>query len=295
MPNAKYDQYQDDILETQSPSFTIEQVKDIADQLYGLTGNLFPLASERDQNFRISTEVGDQFVIKIANSAEHPAIIDMQLKALEHIAKLDPELPVPEVLKSHNGLPIEQIQAGNGVNHSIRILTYLSGAPPKDDPSDHALLRPMGDCLARLVLSLRGFFHPKANYELLWDLKHTSKLRGYLPYITDASYHELVSYFLDRFDQNVLPLVPKLRAQILHNDFVPDNILVAENDPGHIVGIIDFGDMTHTLLINDLATTIAPMLRGHADTVGAAAEILAGYHEIVPVEEIELRKSQLKR
>jgi hypothetical protein len=147
----------------------------------------------------------------------------------------------------------------------------------------------MGDCLARLVLSLRGFFHPKANYELLWDLKHTSKLRGYLPYITDASYHELVSYFLDRFDQNVLPLVPKLRAQILHNDFVPDNILVAENDPGHIVGIIDFGDMTHTLLINDLATTIAPMLRGHADTVGAAAEILAGYHEIVPVEEIELR------
>jgi 4-aminobutyrate aminotransferase-like enzyme/Ser/Thr protein kinase RdoA (MazF antagonist) len=289
MPNANHDLYQGDILETQSPSFTIEQVKDIANKLYGLTGKLFPLASERDQNFRITTETGDQFVIKIANSAEDPAIIDMQLKALEHIAIVDPKLPVPGVLFSHNGLAIEQIQAENGANHSLRILTYLSGAPPKDDPTDHGLLRPMGACLARLVLALRGFFHPIANYELLWDLKNASKLRQYLLHITDANHHELVSYFLDRFDRNVLPLIPKLRAQIVHNDFVPDNILVAENVPGRIVGIIDFGDMTHTLLINDLATTIAPMLLEHADPVGVAAEILAGYHELVPIEEAELR------
>jgi 4-aminobutyrate aminotransferase-like enzyme/Ser/Thr protein kinase RdoA (MazF antagonist) len=289
MPNANCDLYQDDILVTQSPSFTIEQVKDIANKLYGLTGNLFPLASERDQNFRISTEAGDQFVIKIANSAEDPAIIDMQLKALEHIALVDPKLPVPKVLSSRNGSAIEQIQAESGTNHSMRILTYLSGAPPKDDPTDRALHRPMGACLARLALALRGFFHPIANYELLWDLKHTLKLRQYLPYITDANHHELVRYFLDRFDRNVLPLIPKLRAQVVHNDFVPDNILVAENDPGRIVGIIDFGDMTHTLLINDLATTIAPMLLEHADPVGVAAEILAGYRELVPLEETELR------
>ena len=289
MPNANYDLYQDDILVTQSPSFTIEQVKDITNKLYGLTGNLFPLASERDQNFCISTEAGDRFVIKISNSAEDPAIIDMQLKALEHIALVDPKLPVPKVLFSRNGSPIEQIQAENGTNHSMRILTYLSGAPPQDHPTDRALHRPMGACLARLALALRGFFHPKANYELLWDLKHTLKLRQYLPYIPDAVHHELVSYFLDRFDRNVLPLIPKLRAQVVHNDFVPDNILVAENDPGCIVGIIDFGDMTHTLLINDLATTIASMLLEQTDPVGVAAEILAGYHELVPLEEAELR------
>ncbi|MCP4544220.1 MAG: aminoglycoside phosphotransferase, partial [Chloroflexi bacterium] len=111
MPNANYDLYQDDILETQSPSFSIEQVKDIANKLYGITGNLFPLDSERDQNFRISTEAGDQFVIKIANSAEDPAIIDMQLEALEHIALVDPKLPVPKILFSRNGSAIEQIQA----------------------------------------------------------------------------------------------------------------------------------------------------------------------------------------
>jgi len=227
MSNANHDLSQSDILETQSPGFTIEQVRDIARELFGLTGKLFPLDSERDQN---SAEDGEQYVIKISNSAEDPAVIDMQLKALEHIAIVDPELPVPEVLLSRNGLAIEQIQAENYTKHCVHLLTYLPGAPPLDDPTDHALLRPMGACLARLVLDLRGFFHPIADYELLWDLKHTSKLRQYLPYITDANHRELASYFLDRFDRNVLPLIPKLRAQIVHNDFVPDNILVAENE-----------------------------------------------------------------
>jgi 4-aminobutyrate aminotransferase-like enzyme/Ser/Thr protein kinase RdoA (MazF antagonist) len=289
MPNTNAEQYEGDILETQSPSFAIDRVKDLANQLYGLSGKVLPLDSERDQNFRITAKEGEQFLIKITNSAEDPAIIDMQLKALEHIAIVDPELPVPRIVYSHNGSAIEQIQSENGIGHSLRILTYLSGAHPKDDPTDHALLRPMGACLARLVLALRGFFHPKANYELLWDLKHTSKLRLYLPHIGDVNHHELVSYFLDRFDQNVRPLIPKLRAQIVHNDLVPDNILVAENDPGCIIGIIDFGDMIHTPLINDLATTIASMILEHADPLGAAVEILAGYHELIPIEEIELR------
>ncbi len=289
MSTAKNNLYQDDLLKTHSPGFTIEQVKEFADKLFGLTGKLFPLDSERDQNIRISTEDGEQFVIKIANSAEDPAVIDMQLKALEHIAIVNPELPVPEVVLSRNGMAIEQIQAESGTKHCVRLLTYLSGAPPQDDPTEPTLLRPMGSCLARLVLDLRGFFHPAADYDLLWDLKHTAKLRQYLPHITDENHHELVSYFLDRFDRNVLPLIPKLRAQIVHNDFVPDNILVAENDPGCIVGIIDFGDMTHTLLINDLATTIAPMLRGQANPVGAAAEIIAGYNEMIPLEDAELR------
>jgi len=269
MVTPNHDPYQGDILKTPTPNFPNEKVKNIANDLYGLTGKLSPLDSERDQNFRITTETGDQFVIKIANSAEDPRIIDMQLKALEHIAKVAPDLPVPKVYLSKNDMSIEQIRGEDGRIHPVRIITYLPGASPKDDPPEHALFRPLGTCLAKLALALRGFFHPVADYELLWDLKHTSKLRQYLSHITDTHHHELVSYFLDRFDEHVLPVMPKLRAQILHNDFVPDNILVAEDDPGQIVGIIDFGDLVHTCVIIDLATTIAPMLRGYADPVDA--------------------------
>ncbi|NQU30756.1 MAG: hypothetical protein HQ525_08825, partial [Anaerolineae bacterium] len=80
MPTANDKFYLEQLLETHSPAFAIEEVSDIVNKLYDLTGNLSLLESERDQNFCIITESGDQFIIKIANSAEDPAIIDMQIK-----------------------------------------------------------------------------------------------------------------------------------------------------------------------------------------------------------------------
>ncbi|MCP4142481.1 MAG: aminotransferase class III-fold pyridoxal phosphate-dependent enzyme [Chloroflexi bacterium] len=289
MPDAHDKNYLNTLLKTPSPNFTAKEIKKFANKLYGLTGKLSPLDSERDQNSRLITKKRGEFVIKIANSAEDLGIIDMQIKALEHIALTNPDLPVPRVMRSLKKLTIEQIQAENGTKHYIRVLTYLQGTPPKDNPTEQALLRPIGERLAQLTLALRGFFHPKANYEILWDLKHTSKLRQYLSHVTDPDHHKLVNYFIDRFDQNVLPEIPKLRAQILHNDLTPDNIVVSEHDPGDIVGIIDFGDMTHTLIIIDLATTIASMVREHKAPVNVAVEIISEYHKLIPLETAELR------
>jgi 4-aminobutyrate aminotransferase-like enzyme/Ser/Thr protein kinase RdoA (MazF antagonist) len=289
MSNANHELIKDDILETQAPGFTRERVKEIATKLFGLTGDLSSLSSERDQNFHIKTAQGNPFVIKIANSAEDPAVIDLQMKALQYIAAVDPELAVPRVLLSRDGHTIEQIQAPDGRVHFMRVLTYLQGCHPQVNPTDHALLRPIGAAVARIELALRGFFHPAADHELLWDLKHTARLKAYLSYIHNAKQHALASHFLDRFDRHVLPIIPKLRAQIVHNDLVPDNILVADDDPGRIVGIIDFWDMAHTPLVNDLATTIAPTICRHPDPVGAAAEIIAAYHQTIPLEPLELQ------
>jgi 4-aminobutyrate aminotransferase-like enzyme/Ser/Thr protein kinase RdoA (MazF antagonist) len=278
-----------DLLVTPAPAFTNQGVTEIVSAHFGLTGELSSLDSERDQNFHLVTPDGDHYVIKIANSAEHPAVIELQTKALEHIAAIDPELPVPKVQLSIYGRAIEQILAPDGRQHAIRLLTYLQGSHPQVNPTNHALLHPLGTCLGRLTLALRGFYHPAADHGLLWNLKHTPRLKEYLPYIENQEQRALASYFLARFDHHVLPMIPKLRAQILHNDLVPDNILVAENDPGVIVGVIDFGDMAHTSLVIDLATTIAPTICEHPDPVSAAAEIIAAYHQIIPLEPVELQ------
>lgn len=89
MNNLHQDHDQDKLLGTLAPNFSIEDIKKIAKKLYGLTGTISLLGSERDQNFQISTPTGERFVIKIANSSEDQAIIDMQLKALEHITLVD--------------------------------------------------------------------------------------------------------------------------------------------------------------------------------------------------------------
>jgi len=277
------------LLRTPAPHFSIEELKEIADDLFGLSGTVAKLGSERDQNFHLTTESGDQFLVKVANSAENPAIIDMQLKALAHISSVAPDLPVPQVVLSLNGKMIEEVKAEDGRIHPVRVLTYLPGVFPKDENIGDDFYRQIGICLAKTAIALRGFFHPIANYELLWDLKHATNLRKYLSYINDPDHNKQATYFLDRFEKNVLPLIPELRAQIVHNDLVPDNILVGETDQNKIVGVIDFGDLTHTLLIIDLATTIAATLREVDDPVEVAAQIIAGYNEYLPLEEEELR------
>jgi len=182
-------------------------------------------------------------------------------------------------------LAFEQIQIENGLVHRVHLLTYLPGRYP---PKDHTLLRNVGGFLANLVLALRGFTHPAASYYLLWDLKQAAKLKRYLHHVPDQEHQQLAGYFLDRFEQKVLPEISKLRTQVVHNDFAPNNILVAEDDPGKIVGIIDFGDMIHSMLASDLAVAIAQILVGEEDPVEFAGEIIAAYHEIIPLEPGEL-------
>jgi len=95
LSDAKHDFNQAGILGTQPPGFSTGKVLEIAKTLYGLAGSISPLDSERDQNFLIFSQAGDQFVIKISNSAMDPAVLKMQAEALEHIAKVDPELFQP--------------------------------------------------------------------------------------------------------------------------------------------------------------------------------------------------------
>ena len=48
------------------------------------------------------------------------------------------------------------------------------------------------------------------------------------------------------------------------------------DDSGAVSGIIDFGDMTHTALVCDLAVAMAEVLNGRADALRAAAAMIAG-------------------
>ena len=276
------------ILGTPPPSFTISAVLALAGDLYGLEGSISPLDSERDQNFRLDTPGGDQFVIKIANSDLDPDVLRMQVAALAHIAKVDPELPVPRVLHAQSGAALTPIQAHDGRTHYVHVLTYLPGRSYPAGASHRALWRPIGYYLARLGRALRGFFHPAANYELLWDLKQAAAVRALLHHVPDSDHRQLAGHFLDRFAQGVLPEIPKLRSQIIHNDFAPNNLVVAEDDHAMITGIIDFGDLIHTPLVMDLAVPIAYLFRGPDDPLEIASAVIKAYHEISPLEPVEL-------
>ena len=81
-----------------------------------------------------------------------------------------------------------------------------------------------------------------------------------------------------------------MRAQVVHNDLAPTNVLV--DDTLAVTGITDFGDMTHTALVCDLAVAAADVLSGRDDGMELAHEVVSGYHSITPLEpqEVEARR-----
>ncbi|NJN43439.1 MAG: hypothetical protein HC806_00985 [Anaerolineae bacterium] len=90
-------------LNRQQPTFSIAEAQRIADEFYGLQGDFKTLMSERDQNFRVRTSVGERYVFKISNAHEDPGVVDMQCQALAHLEVQDSTLPVPRMVRAKRG------------------------------------------------------------------------------------------------------------------------------------------------------------------------------------------------
>jgi hydroxylysine kinase len=278
-----------DVMTAASPEISNEAAARAAHELFGVRGEVKALDSERDQNFRVSASDYDHYVLKIANRAEDPSVLDLQRAALDHIAACAPELRVPRVVRSPDGNWCGQVSDEDGVVHRAWMLSYLPGRPLASAPRTPRLLRALGGEVARLGRALRGFFHPAAGRVLLWDVKHTGSLRDHLHHVEPAGRRRLASQALDEFDAHLHPELPGLRSQIIHNDANESNVLVDPADPQQLVGFIDFGDIVHTALVNDLAVAIASSVTDGERPVLDAAEIVAGYHSVTPLAEEEVR------
>ena len=278
-----------DVMTAAAPTFSGEAAARAAHQLFGVRGRAEALVSERDQNFCVIASEHDRYVLKIANRAEDPAVLDLQRAALAHIAEYSPELRVPRVVTSPDGSWCGQVPDADGVIHRVWMLSYLPGQPLASAPRTPRLLHGLGADVARLGLALRGFFHPAAGRTLLWDVKHTAGLRDHLHHVDVEGRRRLAGWALDDFETQLLPVLPGLRSQVIYNDANESNVLVDATDPERLVGFIDFGDLVHTALVNDLAVAIASSVTGGERPIADAAQVVAGYHSVTPLAPEEIR------
>jgi len=273
------------VLEAKAPAFSIEEAEGIAKRLFGVSGSARGLVSERDQNFHLQSDDGRAYVLKIANPAEDPAVLDFQTQALLHIARVNPELPVPHLMNTAEGASSGIVEDADGRRFITRLLSYLPGGLLDEARPSRALLRDVGASAAKLGQALRGYFHPAARHDLLWDLTQAPSLRERTRYIEDPDTRGRVEGVLDRLAEQVLPALEGMRAQVIHNDVSCNNTLV---DGDRVVGVIDFGDLIHAPLVCDLAVPISELIVGVDDPFDVAMEIAAGYCAVEPLTAEEI-------
>ncbi len=274
-----------DPLASQPPAFGEEAARRILRDGFGVTGGLTALAGERDQNFRVDTAGGQRFLFKISNPADTRPVLDMQTAALRHIERVDPGLPVMRVIRGTAGEPWAEVPGPDGRAYPVRLFTFLPGRTMAAADLTIPAIRSVGRTTARLGRALRGFFHPAADYEILWDITRLPALRPLLGHVPGAARRAQVERVLDRFEARVAPALPGLRAQVIHADLSLNNVLLGEDL--RVSGIVDFGDMTHAPLVCDLAVAVADVLHGRDDAIDAAEAMIGGYVAVTPLDDEE--------
>lgn len=279
---------QNALLTTVATPLTLDEAQALARDRFGLAARARALTSERDQNFHLAADDGGEYVLKIANPAEHAGVLDFQTLALRRIAERDPEAPVSRVFESLDGHAAVVLEHAGEPPRIVRLLSFLRGTILHQVASTPALRADLGRVHARVGLALKGFDHPAAGHELMWDLKHAGRLRELAPHIADPARRALAEQALDAFARHAEPRFPGLRTQVIHNDLNPHNVVVDPADHTHIAGVLDFGDMVRAPLVCDVAVAASYLVGQEEGPLGGAPDYVAAYHATVPLEAADL-------
>jgi len=275
------------------PHFDPESAERLARDHFGVSGRATGLTSERDQNFCIESADGTRIVLKIANAREDRAMLEAQQRAMMHVAERV-EI-TPRVLRTASGDTIASVRGSDGREHLAWAISWLPGQPLGATPRrSTSLLEDFGRSIGALTEALADFDAPAIHRDFYWDLANGRAIVArYRALVRDNELGRALDALIAAFDRHTAPLLSSLPRAAIHGDPNDFNVLVGgdgdvERRDQQVTGFVDFGDMTHSFRIGDLAIAIAYVILGDADPLGAAASMVRGYCERMTPTDDEL-------
>jgi len=277
-----------------TPTFTDIEILQLLAQQYQLSGQLKALPGYCDQNLLLTSNDNSQYIVKIANSAEPTLELAMQNAAMAHLT--EKQCAVPHVLNNKHGESISTISHLGQESFCLRVLSYLPGQFYADANSlnhNKVLWSNLGQFIAKIDLALADFTHAGAYRYLEWDLAQGYRVCMSKKHLLNEQQGHIVERFLTLYQTQTMPVLSQLPQGVIHNDANDYNLLVDDIDnPKKISGLIDFGDMVHSHIINELAIACAYALMGEKsaqeDILSAFKTIVAGYHNVRQLLDVEL-------
>ncbi|XP_065072295.1 hydroxylysine kinase-like isoform X2 [Rhopilema esculentum] len=219
---------------------------------------------------------------------------------LEYIAERDASFAEKIAKKQIEGDSVWKAVVGRNsgikvvIKHYIRLLSFVEGKTLKDFEIEDKLLIQVGDLAATICKALEGFTHPILIARRdIWDLKNLLWLNSpqYLDAIMNKENHGMVVKCFQLFQDNFLSVAENLPKQTIHADINESNVITKTiASKATIVGLIDFGEVTYSFRVFEIAICMAYMsLLRPNDCLKDAGLVLSGYLSKEPLTDLELK------
>jgi Ser/Thr protein kinase RdoA (MazF antagonist) len=277
--------------ELPAPAVTAADAAEIAGQHFGIDASAAPLGSQQDANFLLTGADGTPLgVLKVANPAFTRVEIEAQDAAARFIADSDPRVRTAKNIELPGVASIAEITDADGHALYARIITYLDGGSMGGDryvsPQRWAAL---GTLTGRASRALADFDHPGVDRVLQWDLRQADRTIDLLTsYVSDAGRRAMVESAARRAWRTVSDVAAQLPSQVIHCDVTDDNIVCTADDARLPDGIIDFGDLTRSWAVGELAVAISSVMRHAGGEPAAALPLIAAFHHERPLRAEEI-------
>ncbi len=279
------------LLKTERPTFSENEIIYILKEQYDLGCTVKELPGERDRNYLAKDKIGDLYVLKISNASEELDYLEIQNQALECTAKLLDHGRTPIVIPDLNGESLSRTLSPSKISYWARLVKFVDGIPMAQyKPHTKEFLNDLGVMCGTITKALQDIPIQNQKRRHLWEMHNAKEtLQHYIKWIDDRKLRDLVSHYLDSYNDLLTPLEKVLRYGWIHNDCNDYNVMVIPNLNGnHSLGLIDFGDMTHSYIVAEPAVACAYAMLNKKDPLQAAVHLINGFHKKFPLEEKEL-------
>ena len=272
------------------PTLTEADAENLVGEHFGLTVSARSLGSQQDANFLLTEPDGSILgVLRVANPAFTAAELDAQDAAADHIALRDPELRVATLV--HRDKPLSTIVPTPDGPTRARVLRYLPGGTL----SERHYLSPraiaaLGELAARASRALSDFEHAGLERRIQWDLRHSDDVVAHLiEHVEGAEQQRRLREAVDQAWVTVSEFADQLPRQALHHDVTDTNVVCSVYRGVAIPdGIIDFGDLTHSWAVGDLAVTISSVLHHPGVEPSDVLPAIRAFDAIRPLSDAEV-------
>ncbi|HKH51443.1 MAG TPA: aminotransferase [Mycobacterium sp.] len=254
--------------ELPAPQVNEAQAEEMLATHYGLRARATSLGSQQDKNFVVTGLDGEIVgVLKIANPAFNATEIEAQGLAAERIADAEPSLRIAVPLPSLAGRKCTAVTGLVDAPAYVRLLRYLPGGTLLDSGYlPPAAVAGLGEVAARVSRALEGFSHPGMDRILQWDLRYGADVVAELiSHVADPARRARIEAAASDAWSRIAPRFDDLPRQAVHLDLTDANVVVSRSAGGspHPDGVIDFGDLSDSWAVSELAITVSSVL-GHA-------------------------------